>query len=937
MNVRSLLSKQDDLRQWVSDVNPDILGVAETWLDLTVLDQEIKLPGYEHFRCDRQQRLHGGVLLYVKSDIRCRLQNTYLSNDCYCEQIWCEIITTKGNFHVGVLYRSPANISSDWITRAKNNLCARNVLLMGDFNFPRVNWSSYTALPGCTDLETTFLNTVLEMGLIQHVHQPTRSLPYQIPSCLDLLFTQAEQRLDYLSVSEPLGTSDHMTLFAYLRLPHHRTPPRLPQRNVWKTDFDALLIAANSMDWTLPTEGSVDTCWLSLKDKISWLCDLYTPVRHCKSNRCRPPWFDRELVTLTKRRRKLWNRYRQSRDPVDYATYKQQRNSCNFTKLRKRQAYENSLAESAKTTPKRIFAYVNRNLKSSDELPYIQDQDGNTITSDSARATEFACHFSSVYATNPSRDSLTGSCAVRLDSLVCCTEKVCSLLLSLNTAKSAGPDDLHPVILKTLAPVIAPAVTTLYNKSLAEGVLPQEWKDSVVRPFPKGGDLSRVTNYRPICLTPILAKVLEKIVKQALLHMLDEFQILTPAQHGFLRGRSCVTNMLTARHHWLAAVDAGHAVDVIFVDFSKAFDRVDHTELIKKLQGYGIGGDLLRWLKSFLHDRRWKVRVNDHCTDWYTSPSGVPQGTVLGPVLFLLHVNDLPGVLQSASLLFADDLKIWKPIECDEDRVALQHDLERLVAWSSERRLPINPAKSEYICLGKPTSDRVYHLNGQKLKSVSSIRDLGVQIRYDLKSKDHTSAVYKKSLRILWTLKRSFSMWTEELVLKLYPTMIRPILEYGAPAFSPLTKDEARKLERVQHLVTKMVPSLRSLSYSERCRKLKLFTLEYRRLRIDLIYVFRVLCLNHFPQLMFLFDIPTTNITRGHRFKLTVTRMDNVPHGYSFSRRVVILEFVQSETVQIFKRNLDEHLSDLCFCEDISSALVPKVSYSTNGPRAYME
>ncbi|OON19993.1 hypothetical protein X801_04129 [Opisthorchis viverrini] len=224
-----------------------------------------------------------------------------------------------------------------------------------------------------------------------------------------------------------------------------------------------------------------------------------------------------------------------------------------------------------------------------------------------------------------------------------------------------------------------------------------------------------------------------------------------------------------------------------------------------------------------------------------------------------------------------------------------------------------------------------------KLKSVSSIRNLGVQIRYDLKSKDHTRAVYKKSLRILWALKRSFLMWTEEFVLKLYPTMIRPILEYGAPAFSPLTKDEARKLERVQHLVTKVVPSLWSLSYSEKCSKLKL------RLRIDLIYVFRVLCLNHFPQLMFLFDTPTTNITRGHRFKLTVTRMDNVPHGYSFSRRVVSFwnclpaNVFQSETVQIFKRNLDEHLSDLCFCEDISSALVPKVSYSTSGPRAYME
>ncbi|OON14999.1 hypothetical protein X801_09203, partial [Opisthorchis viverrini] len=705
----------------------------------------VKLPGYEHFRCDRQQRLHGGVLLYVKSDIRCRLQNTYLSNDCYCEQIWCKIITTRGNFHVGVLYRSPANISSDWITRAQNNLCARNVLLMGDFNFPHVNWSSYTAGLGCTNLETTFLNTVLEMGLIKHVHQPTRSLPYQVPSCLDLLFTQAGQRLDYVSVSEPLGTSDHTTLFTYLRLPHHRTPPRLPQRNVWKTDFDVLLIAANSMDWTLPTGGSVDTCWLSLKDQISWLCDLYTPVRHCKSDRCRPPWFDRELVTLTKRRRKLWKRYRQSRDPMDYATYKTQQNA----KLMKTLSPNRS-----KQRPKG-FLLMSTEI-SNPLMSYRTYKIKMAISSHTPRG-PLSLPATSVYATNPSRDSHTGSCAVRSDSLACCTEKVCSLLLSLNTAKSAGPDGLHPVILKTLAPVIAPAVTTLYNKSLADGVLPQEWKDSVVRPFPNGGDLSRVTNYSPICLTPILAKVLEKI------------------------------------------------------------------------------------------------------------------GTVLGAVLFLLHVNDLPVVLQSSSLLFADDLKIWKPIECDEDRVALQLDLERLVAWSSERGLPINPAKLEYICLEKPTSYRVYHLDGQKLKSVSSIRDLGVQIRYDLKSKDHTSAVYKKSLRILWALKRSFSMWTEELVLKLYPTMIRPILEYGAPAFSPLTKAKARKLERVQHLVTKMVPSLRCLSYSERCSKLKLFTLEYRRLRIDLAYVFRVLCLNHFPKLMFLFDIPTTNITRGHRFKHTRT------------------------------------------------------------------
>ncbi|CAH8638517.1 unnamed protein product [Dicrocoelium dendriticum] len=618
----------------------------------------------------------------------------------------------------------------------------------------------------------------------------------------------------------------------------------------------------------------------------------------------------------------MWDAFRLSGSATDYEAYKRQRNICNKVKLIKRRKFEEKLATDARMAPKKIFAYVKRRLKPKGDVSCLEDADGHLLTSSSDRASALAAHFASVFANDAASIPISASnIPVELNSLVCDVDEVRLLLANLDGTKPAGPDGLHPLIIKSLAAIISPVVTDLFNKSLSEGSLPNDWKRSVVRPIPKGGDPSKVDNYRPICLTPVLAKVIEKIVKKRLIHLLQSKELLTPAQHGFRMGYSCVTNLLVTRQEWLQALNRGKSVDVIYIDFSKAFDKVNHEVLLDRLRSCGVGGSLHRWIHEFLVGRKWRVQVDGHLTDWYPSTSGVPQGTVLGPTLFLIHINELPQLLRSPCALFADDLKIWREINTLDDCDILQQDLDRLAVWSAEVHLPVNPVKSLFMSLGKAVHDRTYTLDGQPLHPTPSVKDLGVLSRCDLKSVDNTNKLYRNGLRMLWALKRSFCTWSEDVATRLFSSIVRPMVEYGSPAYCPITRGEAQKIERVQHIATKLIPSLRGLSYENRCMKLGLYTLSYRRVRVDLIMTYRILHLGHFPMLRSLLHLRVPCTTRGHRYKLVVPDLKKIPHPLCFERRVVHAwnslpeHVVEAESVQKFKSLLDVHFANIRFRE----------------------
>ena len=264
---------------------------------------------------------------------------------------------------------------------------------------------------------------------------------------------------------------------------------------------------------------------------------------------------------------------------------------------------------------------------------------------------------------------------------------VLAALKALEVGKAAGPDEILAKLLKETASVIAPSLCKIFKKTLQLGSLPSDWKLANVVPVHKKGAKDHVENYRPISLLPTVSKVFKRCVLNSIKNHL--YQVISPKQHGFCTGRSCVTNLLEALDHIGSLIDSGSQVDTIYLDMSKAFDKVSHRRLVKKLLQAGFSGNLLNWFFSYLSSRRQRVTVVGATSEDLPVTSGVPQGSILGPALFLLYINDLPEVISSSSrvLMFADDKKIFREIKTLADASSLQEDLGKLAAWSQSSGL----------------------------------------------------------------------------------------------------------------------------------------------------------------------------------------------------------------------------------------------------------
>ena len=372
------------------------------------------------------------------------------------------------------------------------------------------------------------------------------------------------------------------------------------------------------------------------------------------------------------------------------------------------------------------------------------------------------------------------------------------------------------------------------------------------------------SNYRPISLTSVPCKVMEGIIRER--HLLQN-DLLSDEQHGFLPNRSVTTNLLEAIDFLTRAMDDGEPIDVIFTDFAKAFDTVAHRRLLLKLHAYSFEGDLLIWIASWLTGRKQRVKIGENTSEWKDVTSGVPQGSVLGPLLLVLFINDLPELMMTSRIkLYADDSKILAVVKNDEDAAALQADIDRLTDWSDTWLLRLNIEKCKVMHVhgrGKGTLKQSMHTytmlsvdDGARRQLVETVleRDLGVLVTPNLKWKDQVEASVAKANRVFGMLKRTFASRSAKLWKGLYTGYIRPHLEFATQVWSPQLIGDIAALEGVQRRVTKYIAGLTRVPYTtadadteekrarlpSRLDRLELTTLEARRLRGDLIQQFKI-------------------------------------------------------------------------------------------------
>jgi len=626
------------------------------------------------------------------------------------------------------------------------------------------------------------------------------------------------------------------------------------------------------------------------------------------------------LIKAIKAKKTAFRVFKEASNVVNLKAYRKARDTVKQKTRAAKRAKELDLARNCNGDSKKFFSFYKLSKVSSTIGPL--EVNGTTLGEDSEMVEELSKQFKSVFTLEDMTNlptihhsSVTWDLTNDVDFID--SDVVYNHIRKIKPNKPAGPDEIYARVLRETEKELAFPLSIIFCRSVSQNEIPTDWKRANVVPIFKKGERGKVENHRPISLTSLVCKVLESIIKDRIVSYLEGSRLIQDTQHGFRKGRSCLTNLLDFLNFATEQFDQGNQVDVAYLDFSKAFDKVPHKRLMIQLQSHGIAGSILKWIELWLSDRQQRVMLNGTKSSWQNVLSGVPQGSVLGPLLLIIFVNNIESGISSKVLKFADDLKVFRAITGQDEHISLQKDLDELVKWSEEWQMKFNFDKCKIMHVGKQHMKAPYLMGGQVLSVTQQEKDLGVILNTKLGASEQTKEARKKALRMLGAINRNVSYRSEEVIRKLYCAYVRPHLEYCIQAWSPSYEKDCWLLERVQKRATKMVNGISNLAYEERLKKLNMFSLRYRRLRGDLIEVFKFVNGLERGYLVEMFEFNRNNAIRGHKFKIKVNHSRTRLRQTFFTNRVVEHwnqlpeNIVSSSTLNIFKNSIDNHYKNI--------------------------
>ena len=917
-------SKFDEILTRISLSNPDICSFVEVKPKngSPPAEENLQIQGYDLFTNDLSSKETRGVITYVKSELKAvqiKSDATSKFPDC----VWVSIgDVAKKPLLIGNIYRSG---TPEKAKKLDDNMHAMikslaldkkfsEIVITGDFNHKDITWNPETEIPRpANHPDTLFKDCLHDSYLHQLVNQHTRIRGIQ-KSLLDLILTNDETAIEKIEYNSHIGDSDHLTLnFTY----NSNCLVKETIANSTKLSYNysktnkAKMTEMLTRDWKEElVNKSPDEAYNHFvclyKKAVSSCVPVYKPKQKDKDKKPKPEWMKPKTLHLVTNKHHLWTRYLHTKHQSDFMKYTEARNKVTRAILKDRKTFEKLIAKEMKQNMKIFWKYVNRHKKNKPKIPDLINKDGTYSKSDEDKANTLNKQFTSVFSYEdidelpllPDQHIIES-----LSSIEITQQAVLKKLKNLRTDKACGSDTVHPYILKNFADIVVAPLTIIFNKSLETGELPKIWKSALITPLYKKGPKHKPENYRPISLTSVPCKIMESIFID---HIVDHIQInnlSNPYQHGFTKKRSPDTNLLQALNIWSDALSHHIPIDIVYLDYEKAFDKVPHERLVMQLEKYGITSKPLKWIRNFLTNRTQRVSINGTTSESAPVTSGVPQGSVLGPVLFLIYISGVTSLVQNFISLFADDSKLFSKILDDASIDTLQQDIQALSEWSEKMLMKFNVNKCHVLHLGSNNPEHYYympnssHLTYPTLQPVEDEKDLGVIVDSKLNFHKHMNAKISKANKMLGIVRRTFKHMNSDIFKICYKSIIRPHLEYGSIIWSPHTKEYQDKVEKLQRRATKIVPALFELPYCERLKKLKIPTLSYRRLRAALLFLYKYhhdlvdinldthcnICRSSNP-----LEPSLSHSTRGHNMKIRIQRHQGIRQRLFFTKTIPI-------------------------------------------------
>ena len=745
--------------------------------------------------------------------------------------------------HIAAFYRPP-NRTDDIYTKAAvadftrlKESAGKNILVIGgDFNLPDIDWinTSIANHQYPERVNQAYMDCIADTGMEQMVDFQTRK-----DNILDLVVTTHPSLKKRCKPMPSIGNSDHdIVLYDCATAPFRPHPVRR-KIFLWnKADTEGIKQDMQDFSQTFMTDTSdVHGLWASLKSKIGQVMEKRIP-RKMTANRHSHPWINTTIRRAIRRKQRAFKKSRLTGKKRDLDRYKKLQQEVKFhIRQAHRQYMTDIVCDDFTSNSKKFWAYVKSKGQDSVGVAPLKNADGFLQSNSTKKAEILNEQFRTAFTAEDTSHipSKGDSPFPAMDDIRVGEEGVHKLLKDLQIGKAMGPDSIPAFILKTAAKELAPMLTKLFQLSLNSGDVPTDWRQAWIVPIFKKGERHLAANYRPVSLTSITCKILEHVVHSSIMRHFDRHNILNDSQHGFRKNRSCETQLITTVHQIAHQLSQGSQVDVILLDFSKAFDKVPHARLLKKLDYYGVRNNTLKWISTFLNQRQQQVALEDNLSPPTDVVSGVPQGTVLGPLLFLTFINDLPDCVKlSTPKLFADDCLLFKRITSTTDSLQLQQDLAELEKWEETWQMKFNPSKCTAIRIAPSKTAAVipslYSLHGQTLETTPSSKYLGVTINENLSWKKHIDQTVNKGNRTVGFLRRNLRECTTDVKAATYKTMVRPVLEYASTVWDPTCQQDIAALEQVQRRAARFVTN----NYKDRtpgCVTAMLQTLQWEPLK----------------------------------------------------------------------------------------------------------